>query len=119
MKTSTSTPALDPSTNFKPTITKKHDPKALPLDKGFMSRTLKTTTCKPTITKNHDPPSTYKSTLEDVVKESCNGNEDPKEQDEHPKEMEKKVPGRRKQVWKPRGNVHWKDNIDVDPDEVV
>ena len=76
-----------------------------------MSRTLKTTTCKPTITKNLDPPSTYKSTIEDA--------EDPKEQDEHSKEMETKVLGRRKQVWKPRGNLQWKENTDVDPDEVV
>ena len=106
LKTSTSILALDPSTSFKSIVTNKHNPKALPLDKCFMSRTLNTKTCKPTITKNHDLPSSYKSTIEDV-EELCKGNEDPKEQVEHSKEMETKVPWRRKQVWKPGGNVHW------------
>ena len=55
LKTSTTTPTIDPSISFKPTVIKKHDPKASPLDKRFMPRTLKTTTCKPTIMKNHDP----------------------------------------------------------------
>jgi hypothetical protein len=114
-KKSIDTPAQDPTT-----VTKKHGPKGLPLDKRFMSRTIKTSINtpaqdEPSKSKEQDEPSKSK----DVVEETCKGNEDPKEQDEPSKEMEIKLPGRRKQVWKPGGNVHWKENIDVDPDEVV
>lgn len=80
---------------------------------------MKTSTSKPTITKNHDPPSCYKSIVENVVEDSYKGNEDPKEQDEHSKEIETKFPEGRKQVWKPWSNVHWKENIDMDRDEFV
>ena len=74
----------------------------------------------PTVTKKHDPKEQDEpSKSKDVVEETCKGNEDPKEQDEPSKEMDIKLLGRRKQVWKPGGNVHWKENIDVDPDEVV
>ena len=121
---------FQPKKSITTLVSKKHDPKALPLDKRFMSRTFKTSTNTPaqdpttslvrTVTKKHDPKEQYEpSKSKDVVEETCKRNEDPKEQDEPSKEMEIKLPGRRKQVWKPGGNVHWKENIDVDPDKVV
>ena len=121
---------FQPKKSITTLVSKKHDPKALPLDKRFMSRTFKTSTNTPaqdpttslvrTVTKKHDPKEQDEpSKSKDVVEETCKGNEDPKEKDEPSKEMEIKLPRRRKQVWKPRGNVHWKENIDVDADEVV
>ena len=116
------------NTDFGPFQPKKSI--ATPGNKRFMSRTFKTSTntlaqdlatsLVPTVTKKYDPKEQHEpSKSKDVVEETCKENEDPKEQDEASKEMEIKLPGRRKQVCRPGANVHWKENIDVDPDELI
>ena len=92
---------FQPKKSITTLVSKKHDPKALPLDKRFMSRTFKTSTntpaqdpatsLVPTVTKKHDPKALplNKRFMSRTFNTSTNI------------------------------DVHWKENIDVDPDEVV